>query len=121
MSTRQFQAYEDAAKAFEKAKEVLKYTRKEFTNHVRVTGTALRKAFVPDTDRTSLGSITTRTIDWCEDITPVGAMEVGIQSAAHHCITDLDCQRIKDWLMCNGWTVKETTRYNSEYHVLTCV
>jgi len=121
MSTRQYQAYEDAAKAFEKAQEVLKYARKEFVTHVRETGTALRKAFVPDTDRTSLGSISTRTTDWSEGTTLVGAMEVAVQSAAHYTVTDLDCQRIKDWLLCNGWAVKETIRYNAEYYVFICI
>lgn len=121
MSTRQYQAYEDAAEAFEKAKEVLKYTRKEFTDNVRVTGTALRQAFVPDENRTSLGSIHTRTIDWSGETALVGAMEVGVQSAAHHTLNDQEIQHVKDWLLSNGWAVKDSNRYNPEYHVFTCI
>lgn len=123
MSTRQYQIYADLAVARDEAERKMKDARKEFVDHIRNTGTELRKAFIPE-QRDSLASISTRTTDWNEGNTMTGAMEVIIGSGAYHSLDAFEIRVIKDYLLSRGWAIKKSDTVKGrvcEYQTLTCI
>lgn len=123
MSTRQYQIYADLAIARDVAEQKMKDARKQFIEHIRNTGTELRKIFVKEV-RDSLASISTRTVDWSEGTTLTGAMEVTIGSGAHHGLNPFEIQEIKDYLLSQGWAFKESNVHKGracEYQIFICI
>lgn len=123
MSTRQYQIYADLAIARDEAERKMKDARKQFIDHIRNTGTELRKVFVKEA-RDSLASISTRTIDWSEGTTLTGAMEVTIGSGAYGKLDAFEIQQIKDYLLSQGWAFKGSSFFKGrvcEYHTFTCI
>lgn len=123
MSTRQYQIYADLAVARAELELRMKDARKEFIEHIRATGVAARKTFVPEHDRTTIISISVRCTDWFEGTTPTGCMEFWVSSdAPRHKIDLTEMQHIKDWLLRNGWAIKSTTQVHGEFsYIFYCI
>lgn len=123
MSTRQYQIYADLAIARDELEQRMKNARKEFIEHIRATGVAARKIFVPDNNRTTITSINVRCTDWSEGTTATGCMEFWVCSdVPRHKIDLAEMQQIKDWLLSKGWAIKSTTQDRGEFsYIFICI
>lgn len=108
MSTRQYQIYEDAVKDFEFAQEKMKAARKQFIDHVRVTGVEMRKLFITD-NRDHLAAIATRTQEYIgEEAGSVLAMEVEVSSSRGCPLDIFKLQEIEYHLRQQGWKITQS-------------
>lgn len=99
MSTREYQAYEDAVEALNKAQEVLEYTKRACATLTRTVASDLRERFP-----TELSLITTRTIIKHTDRPAHTEFYIhGIGKAAP---TEEVIVALKDYLMSKCWKIK---------------
>lgn len=128
MSTKQYQAYEDASKAYEIADKKMKAARKEFLGLVRQTGVDLRKQFVPDDVRTTIGSIATvlatGIVIGNPDLPAVMAVAIEtypVRKGQPYEIDPTEIQHIRDYLQSQGWAIKKAVSPSPQGHVIYCI
>lgn len=99
MSTREYQAYEDAVEALNKAQEVLEYTKRACAALTKTVADDLREQFPNE-----LGSITTRTI--IKHIDRPAHTEFYIYGINKAAPTEEVIVALKDYLMSKCWKIK---------------
>ena len=124
MSTKQFQAYDDANTALEIASERMKAARKEFVAHIRRTGTDLRKQFVPDSGRTTIGSIVTSIGGGFArngNFIPASMSVVIHPYSVDYDINANEMQDIRYYLQSKGWAIQSFYDQGTTSHIIYCI
>ena len=119
MSTKEFQAHDDALTALNQARERVKETRKNFVTHVRKTGVRIRKELLRGgNDLIAINC--TLTDSRLEEV----SMSVDVISKGD--VTKTDITVVCDWLRKNGWRITDDVEVTSSAigrgrFFLTCV